>query len=530
MRAWAPWVAGPLIVGLGLAALDRRGPPMSGALAYLVLAAILAALTWLIWHWVAKDNAWRWLAAAFLIALGLRLAVGVALTYLLPAFGNDARHHAAGYFYPDAYIRDQDAWTLAGSNRSLADAFSHQWPGDQYGGLLFVSALIYRVLSPDVQRPWLIVLVGAAASAWTVLFGWGFAGMTFGRRAGSIAAWILALFPDSILLAASQMREPYLGLAVAVAFYGYARFRMGSYRSGALTLALAFLIALPLSPPTSIMMMAAVGGAWLWEGRVRGRATHWILLTAVLAALVGFGLTWRSWAQLYAAPSENPIALIRWWLAKGTLFETSKLTSASGWVQEVFRRTPDWSHPWLVTANGITQVFLPAALADNTGLPMARAVIVWRSLGWYFLIPFLIFAIPASFRWEGWRGLPTYLALIIWGMAAFVAYRFGGDQWDNPRYRAVWIALQAALAGWAWVQANRVRSPWLLRSALWVGGLCLIWLHWYVGRYYHTPKLGIWPTLALAGGFALVYPVTCAIIDAFHGRQSRRLTSETPGL
>jgi hypothetical protein len=326
------------------------------------------------------------------------------------------------------------------------------------------------------------------------------------------------------------MREPYLGLAVAVAFYGYARFRMGSYRSGALTLALSFLITLPVSPPTSIMVLAAVGGAWLWEGRVRGTVTRWILLIAVLAALVGFSLTWRSWAQLYAAPSENPIALIRWWLAKGTQFETSKLTSASGWVQEVFSRTPAWSHSWLVMANGITQVFLPAALADNTGLPMARIVIIWRSLGWYFLVPFLLFAIPASLRWEGWRGLPTFLALFVWGMAAFVAYRYGGDQWDNPRYRAVWIALQAALVGWAWVQANRVSSPWLVRSALWVGGLCLIWLHWYVGRYYHLPRLGLWPTLALAGGFALVYPIVCAIIDVVRDRRSRQLTAATPGL
>ena len=75
--------------------------------------------------------------------------------------------------------------------------------------------------------------------------------------------------------------------------------------------------------------------------------------------------------------------------------------------------------------------------------------------------------------------------------------------WDNPRYRAGFVAFQLALAGWAVVQQRADRDPLLRRVAvvalIEVGLLVL----WYLPRYTAVPwpagKLEVW----LAAGVLL---------------------------
>lgn len=501
LRKALPWAGGALVLTIALSAFDPQGASGGGWLAYLALSILGAALLWAAWRWVTADSAPTWLGAAVAVALVLRVGIGIALTRWLPAYGNDSPQHNVGYFYPDAYQRDTDAWQLATSSAPLTSAFTQRWASDQYGGLLFISALTYRVLSPGVHRPLLIVLLGSVVSSLAVLFTWAFAAMTFGRKAGAVAAWVMAFYPEAVLLAATQMREPYLGTGLALALYGYARVRIGSLRPGIAAIAAGFALALLLSPPYAFVALAVVGVAWLWEGRAGARWRRAALAGLAVFAVAALALTVRSWSVLYGAPGNNALALLRWWTSEGAQWEEWKLGRASGWAQEVFTRTPDWAHAPLVTLNGVVQVFLPAALTEPS-IPLMQAIAIWRSLGWFFLLPFLIYAPLAGIRWAGWRGLATYLSLLAWAAAIFVAYRFAGDQWDNPRYREIFLSIQAAVAGWAWAHAGRVQSPWLKRAGALVGGLTLIFLHWYVGRYFHTPKLSLWTTLAVCGVFA----------------------------
>ena len=61
----------------------------------------------------------------------------------------------------------------------------------------------------------------------------------------------------------------------------------------------------------------------------------------------------------------------------------------------------------------------------------------------------------------------------------------GGDQWDNPRYRLILFAFEALTAGYAWTWWRAHRDPWLPRIAAVEALAVLIFLQWYLSRYYH---------------------------------------------
>ncbi|MGE5124501.1 MAG: hypothetical protein ACM3H7_08280, partial [Acidobacteriaceae bacterium] len=127
-----------LLLAAGLALADGSGHFIQGWIAYAILLAIGAASIFGVWRAV---KAGPQVTISALVAFLLRLGIGVALLLLLPIFGyQDNTEHQAGYVYTDAYIRDNQAWDLAISGDALGTAFSGQYSGDQYGGLLALSA------------------------------------------------------------------------------------------------------------------------------------------------------------------------------------------------------------------------------------------------------------------------------------------------------------------------------------------------------------------------------------------------------
>ena len=93
------------------------------------------------------------------VSFALRLVIGIILFAALPVYGYDEAPPNNGYLYLDAYARDTDAWQLASSGDSLLSAFQNEFRTDQYGGLLSLSAAIYRTFSPDAHRPLLILIL-----------------------------------------------------------------------------------------------------------------------------------------------------------------------------------------------------------------------------------------------------------------------------------------------------------------------------------------------------------------------------------
>jgi hypothetical protein len=458
-------------------------------------------------------------------AVALRVGLAVFLASMLPIYGYDNPHQRAGYFFPDAYDRDNAARVLAQSEDSLLSAFTGASRTDQYGGMLFFSALTYRTLSPEVHRPLLVVVLAGAAAALSVLFTWRFAEILGGRRAGTLAGWTVALYPEMALLGASQMREPFVGLGLAMALYGYVRGRGGSLRAAAIFVGIGVLLGTLISPPYGALIAGLVLMAWVWEGKSRG--TAWALAILAVIAVAAFGLTIRAWGEVVApAPGTSVFDLVGWWLSDAARFEVFKLEQASGIVQLLFDRTPEWTHIPMATGYGLIRPFLPAALTEEMS-PLARGVEIARAFGWTLLLPFLLYAPLAALRTAGLRGLPTYLSLVVWVTAVISSYRAGGDGWDNVRYRAVFLTAQAALAGWTLAHAGEARSPWLRRTGVLVTGVVLIFLQWYLGRYLMTPRLELVGTLVAAAVFATLAIVVPLMLD---WRRKRRLTGQTPAV
>jgi hypothetical protein len=162
---------------------------------------------------------------------------------------------------------------------------------------------------------------------------------------------------------------------------------------------------------------------------------------------------------------------------------------------------------------------------DSTSLPLPRVIGIFRGIGWFALLPFLIYAPFAAVRAAGWRSLQTFLAALVWLTAIGASFRLAGDQWDNPRARTVFIAAQLALAGWAWAHARSTKGKWLGRAGIVVGGSTLIFLQWYAGRYYQTPRFNLNETVALVGGFIVLFLGGAIAWEAIRGR---RLTATPP--
>ena len=258
------WIIGSAVILLAilLALLDKSGHLLQGWLAYALLFALGAASIYGVWRAVGASRKATTIA---LLALILRLGIGVALTLLLPVFGyKDSQEHQAGYVYTDAYLRDNQAYSLAVSGQPILNAFSGQLPGDQYGGMLAISAFIYRFLSPDAHRPFLILILGAVAATWGVLCLWKASNSWFGEKTALFAAWLFALYPESVLLGSSQMREAIVIPLTALTFYGVTAIT-NHLRQGWFWILLSAIILFPIQPLVSFISLAVLFGVWVFD-------------------------------------------------------------------------------------------------------------------------------------------------------------------------------------------------------------------------------------------------------------------------
>ena len=526
LKSLLPWIGAGAAIGLVVALLDPVGSLFSGWLAYAFLGAVGALALWATWRWIGGSN---YLAAAAAVAVALRLLVGLGFQWGLPTLGyEDSERHREGYFYLDAYRRDLDAWRLAQLSAPLMTAFTEQAESDQYGGLLFLTGGLYRTLSPSEHHPTIPIALTAWAGGIAVLFAWGFVKLSFGLKPAAFAAWGVAIYPEAVLLGASHMREPFMIALLASTLYGYARLKNGDTRVGVGTILASSVLALAISPPYALLIVAVVLVGLMWEGRAGRRAQLAGAIAVVVVGIFALILTIGAWQEVTDRSPNNPIALVAAWISDGAQFELYKLERGSGWVQNLFDVTPEWAHIPMATGNGLVQPFLPATLMDATSLPLPRVIGIVRALGWFILLPFLLYAPFAALRGEGWRSLQTYLSLVVWVVIVGASYRLAGDQWDNPRARAVFLAPQMALAGWAWFHAREVRSPWLLRSGILVGVASLMFTHWYAGRYYQTPRLSLFETVAVLAVFVVVFLAGAIFLDVRRARRSARLTAEAP--
>ncbi len=455
----------------------------------------------------AKTLAWM-----VALAFALRLAGGVAAYLALPVDGFDDEDDKAGYVFTDARRRDAQAWELAGSGQPIITALTDKFTYDQYGGLLGFSALIYRYLSPDAHRPLMMVLVSAFIAALGLPFLWKAAGQLWGAKAALASSWIFALYPESVLLGGSAMREPYLMTFSAMVLWGFVNWQENRNREAWLWSGIGLAGMLLVSPGVALATLVLFAG-WVYFTSGRGRVSWWVVAIVVLVFTAGLFILSAGLNRQGNLGGGTPVGIIGAFWSEAVSWDVYQLERGSGWVQKLFNRMPEWLRLPFVTVYGIFQPVLPAAFVEPTTLTW-RIIAILRAVGWYALLPMLIlpFVAAAVDRSDGKRKLWMWITLFSWTWILLTALRGGGDQWDNPRYRAILFLWQAVMAGHAFVWWRGTGNPWPARVIGMEVVFLLFFTQWYVNRYYHFgPQLefaqivliisGLW-ILILLGGWA----------------------------
>ena len=499
------WIL-PAALGFGLA-LSLLGPGIwwIGWLAYiLVLVLGLSALSAL-WRSAGASLA---LGLMLILAVVLRLGLGIAFSYILPVFGNDTPVYKAGFAVRDASTYDAQAWKLAFSNEPLWRAFDRSYGADdQYGGLLFFHSLFYRYLSPDAHRPWLLILFSALTGAIGVALVWKGARLSWGESVAWGIGWIMALYPESLLVGGSPVRESFLILFTTMAFWGVVDWQVNRHRSVWLWLA-GSILGMVLFSPGVVIAALGVLGLWVWLREKDRRISPWwfigAAMVAVLAALL-LGVVVGGTLKAQSGPLVNLVNWLRYSVSYGAYVTEHN----SGWIQTIFDSLPASLHLPFIIGYGVAQPVLPAAIGDPAVWPM-RTLGILRGLGWYALLPLMIYCLRPIWKMkeQSERLAWLWLWLATWTWIILSSARGGGDQWNNPRYRVILLLFQAALAAYALVWARQTRDRWLGRLLAGEGIFLVIFTVWYLSRYSSIPAL------FSLGGTVLLSCIACILILA----------------
>ena len=508
MKKAFPWiwisVIPALLVGTAVAVLNPGSQPLAGFAA----AFFLTALCSLCLKFACDRLKVSHLAgSATAVSFALRLLIGIILFAALPVYGYDEAPPNNGYLYLDAYARDKDAWSLASSGGSLLSAFQDEFRTDQYGGLLSLSAGIYRSISPDAHRPLLILILTSFFTSLGLPFLWRAISNRLDEKTADFSAWVYALYPESIILGASQLREPVLIGLSAIAFWGVVEWGK-NHRNSILALLLggAGMAFISIKAAAAILLGMAI---WFWLENILPRVEKkWQTLTSLLLLAVIVAGLFLSWG----------------WLVDSSKWDLYLTESSSGRIQWEVELVGERLRAPFIIGYGMAQPVLPAAIV-YPGIPITRAISIFRALGWYLLVPFMLSGFLLVWRRQTRENkvviLLFFFLTLVWIFVS--SARAGGDQWDNPRYRSLFLVWMAFLAGWSWVETQRRRSPWLWRLLLLEFVYIGFFIQWYLSRYYDLFKrMDFWPMVILLASIGAVVIFGGLIFDLIYNKLRKK--------
>lgn len=468
-------------IGIGVALLSfflawfaQDFAAVSGWGGFFAAGIAAALLGWLVFLHLRGEELPTWLPWLLLGAVLLRLALGVFWFYALPQWGYPTEQQQAGYIMYDPFLRDNHAWELSQSGTALIEAFRGYSPHDQYGGLLYLSAWIYRYLGGEVHLPQLVLVLTSMVSGIGVVYLWAFTRRMWGRQAAAIAAIGLAVYPEAVLLGGAHMREAFTITLGAALGYLLVHFWQERRKGDAILFGLLLAFTLTISWAYVLMLGAVLGlfvlGMWYQLLAEQGR-TRWQWGLVALAGVV-----------IFAGSTFLGDFLFRMGEFQGYLTE-----AYSGVVQAVFSRIPEFLHDPFLVGYGILRPMLPAALIGKGDSLLWRVLGIWRATGWTVVLALMVYATLLVVKKKAWFSATGMLLWGNWWISMVAAYRAGGDMWDNPRYRAGFAAFQLALSAWAIMEHKTRRDP-LLRRVLVSAGLMLFWVVvWYLPRFMAVP-------------------------------------------
>jgi len=493
-----------VIFGIAVAILNPGSQPLLGFATAFILTALSSFFLKFACDRLKVNRLVGWATA---VSFALRLATGLILFAALPIYGYDEAPPNNGYLYLDAYARDMDAWQLASSSDSLLTAFQNEFKTDQYGGLLSLSAAIYRTISPDGHRPLLILILTSFFTSLGLPFLWKAISSRWDEKTANISSWIYALYPESVILGASQLREPILIGLSAITFWGVVEWGQ-SRRNSILGLCLgaAGMVFISLKAAAAILLGMAI---WFWlENIVPHVDKKWRTLTTLLLLLViiaGLSLSWG-------------------WLVDSSKWDLYLMESSSGRIQWEVELVGEKLRAPFIIGYGMAQPVLPAAIV-YPGIPITQAISIFRAFGWYLLVPLMLSGFLLMWMKQTKENKIVFLLFFILSLVwIFVSSaRAGGDQWDNPRYRSLFLVWMVFLAGWSWVETLRRRSPWLWRMLLLEVVYIAFFIQWYLSRYYGLfERMNFWPMVKLLGLIGAAVILGGLFFDLIYNKPRRK--------
>src|SRR5512133_1121354 len=275
-------------------ALISPAPFINGFWGSALIAAASVFLLLITWRWAGKGRALAWM---LVLAYVLRLAAGISMYVLLPTYGYDEPTQNAGYVFFDAAQRDRQSWELSQAHQVIEAATGTEYVTDQYGGLLAFSAAAYSVFSPDAHRPLFIVLFAAFAGSIGIPFFFLTLRKRFGENPAQLAAWVFALYPNSLLLGAAQMREPFILGLTAIALWAVTQWKTAPRKVTIPTLLLSLLVMAWFSSRVAIPV-AGVLAVWFWLEHYadalpdKWKKVSWIILIGAALIFAIYGWRW----------------------------------------------------------------------------------------------------------------------------------------------------------------------------------------------------------------------------------------------
>ena len=218
---------------------------------------------------------------------------------------------------------------------------------------------------------------------------------------------------------------------------------------------------------------------------------------------------WLFWTQIAPRGTNNIFDLVGWWAKRAAVYQSYLSQAASGWLQREFNKLPTFMHIPVLILYGALRPFLPATLvAYRVPAMVWDFCMAFAGLGGHAAFPLSTRRFRSFWiKKEKSRNLSILVCVVIWAGILIASMRGGGDDWDNPRYRLLFLTLQAGLAGWVWT-----RSAWRnsvgLRRALIGSSLFFLWfMPWYIRRYHGMPwgVVSIFHTIGLALASVVLY-------------------------
>ncbi len=483
------------------------GDFFAGWLAAFALCVPFSLILWLCWRW---SGGGKMVAAMMLAAFALRLGFGLATQNLLPIYGYpEEPQQRLGYLFDDAWRRDDEAWRITTTEEtSFFEPLTRMYNNDQYGGMAVLSIWIYRYLSPDARRFSLIILLGAFFTAGGLPFFWKVLKNRWDPQLAKIAAWVYVLYPDSIVYAGAAMREPFLTGLLAAAFWALCTMR-DHWKKSAVVLAGCVLLMLPFSSfVTAAAALIAI--MWIWIEFLVPRSKKWLwagcgaVLLGVLVSLV------------LALPS----------IQEFIHYDIHQSEINSGWVEKVVGEVGGQFRTIFLAVYGITQPVLPAILFYRPTTIYWKVVGIFRAAGWYAMVPFLFYALFSVFRVKDKKERKLLLvnAVFVLGWIFVSSLRAGGDQWDNPRYRVIFLPWLAFFTAWGFCFARRTKDWWLVRWILIELVFVGFFSQWYFSRYYADiiHRFPFWKTvtyITICSGIIFATGFVAPLLKKFRGKK-----------